>query len=150
MSHLIQQQSEPVKQLAEMGASAILAMESSIKKEELEEFFIKEANPSKGSLKINYYGYVILFRIEIKLDSTKEGFLSVSSAKLAAYHLNYEAGPKETPKESPLAECNFNVAGDFWASYWGNIGYYTVEQFASYFLAEVFRQALSKGMALRP
>ncbi len=150
MSHLIRQQSESVKPLADMGIKAVAALEKSIKGDELEEFLAKESSPSKGSLKVSYYGYGILFRTEIKLDANKEGFLTVSSARLAAYHVPYESGPKESQKETFLAECNFNIAGDFWASYWGNVGYYEIEQFAPYFLAEVFKQALIKGMVLRP
>jgi hypothetical protein len=146
MSHLIRQQSDSVKPLADMGVKAIAALEKSIKGDELDEFLVKESNPSKGSLKVSYYGYAILFRTEIRLDANKEGFLTVSSARLAAYHVPNESGSKETF----LAECNFNVAGDFWASYWGNVGYYEIEQFAPYFLAEVFKQALIKGMALKP
>jgi len=126
-----------------MGLKLIAEIPKSIEKEQLAEFFTVRDGPSKGSLQVYYFGYRILFRIEIELMPKKEVIqLAESSPSLAAYNLTYDAEPKEIF----LTGCKFNKSGHVE----GEDRVYPLEEFAPSFLAQVFDAALEQGMKLRP
>jgi len=143
MSHIIAQHSQRIKDLADMGLKLIAELAKSIEKEQLTEFFTVGDGPSKGSLRVCYFGYTILFRIEMELAPKEEVIqFAESGPLLAAYNLTNDAGPKEIF----LTGGKFNKSGHIECE----DGSYPLEEFATVFLAQVFNAALEKGMKLRP
>lgn len=126
-----------------MGQKLIAELSKSIEKEQLTEFFTVGAGPSKGSLQVCYFGYTILFRIEMELVPKEEVIqFTETTPLLAAYHVTNDAAPNEIF----LSGGKFNKSGHIECAE----GTYPLEEFAPVFLAQVFNAALEKGMELRP
>jgi hypothetical protein len=143
MSHIIAQHSRRIKDLADVGLKLITELAKSIETEQLTEFFTIGAGPSKGSLQLCYFGYTILFRIEMELAPKEEVIQFVEPGPLlAAYNLTNDAEPKEIL----LTGGKFDKSGNIECEN----GSYPLEEFAPVFLTQVFNAALEKGMKLRP
>jgi len=143
MSHIIAQHSQRIKDLADIGLKLIAELVKSIETEQLTDFFAVVARPSKGSLQVSYFGYMILFRIEMELEPKEEVIqFTESTPLLAVYHVTNDGAPKEIF----LTGGKFNKSGHIECQE----GSFLPEQFAPVFLAQVFTAALEKGMKLRP
>ncbi len=143
MSHIIAQHSQRIKDLADTGVKLIEELAKTIQREQLTDFFSIEAGPSKGSLQVGYFGYKILFRIEMELAPKEEVIqFTESGPLLAAYHLTNDL----VTKEIFLTAGKFNKSGQIECADRAC----PLEEFATVFLAQVFNAALEKGMKLRP
>ena len=126
-----------------MGFKLIAELPRSIEKEQLTGLFrLMDTRPT-GSLCVAYFGYYILFRIEIELMPKKEVIEGVEfSGSLAAYHLTHDI----EPQEDFLTRCKFDKSGNIECKDRSCL----LEEFAPHFLAQVFDAGFAKGMKFRP
>ncbi len=162
---LVLDRNRRVQRVADFGAQAISELRKAIASSEFNQCFIElKDGSSKGTMKVCYHGYEILFCVEIEAkaqspmhsDSAEHlvfPYLKIS-ARLSAYHLSYEGSPNDKPKGHLLAKLEIRSTQEpcedfFWDEEY-ELHRRQLNEFAQPFLVRVFRTAFDNGMMLRP
>ena len=137
--HVLAHFGQQVTALAKTGSSVITELKKCLEEQLQEDFPIEpEKEPSERSLSASYHGLRMRFCIEIQM-------IEPAIGKLVAFHWTYDAEPKEIR----LVERTFDHEGKFTANDWPEANK-QLDKFASFFLLDVFKSALEKGLVLRP
>jgi hypothetical protein len=141
-NHIISQHSEQVKPLVEKGKKAISDLKNYIEQTLAEEFSI--TGKSESTLSVSYYGFPLLFRVEIYSKNDANSLVMPPVAKVVAYRMSDDVKPEWVS----LTECSFNSVGDVTLPVEPKSS--NIDHFAGSFLAQVFNATMAKGMTLRP
>ena len=124
--------SNSVKKLADKGVTILAALKSYLSQEFQGHISIKRE--TSHSLLVTYYGYPLLFRIELPMGG--QGI----TGQIVAYSQSYDVEPVESP---------IGVAYTFDSL--GNINRrFTEAEFSPWFVSEIFTKICEQGITLRP
>lgn len=136
--NLVDQLTSTVKPLADVGSRMIGVLKKTIENE-CQQCMAVESETS-GSLHVSYFGYRLVFRIEIKLQRDRVSGRETVTPKLVAYSSDREPDSQEIQ----LAAFEFDEHGLI------HPGGHRLDNFAEWLLLEVFNAAAQNGMTLRP
>jgi hypothetical protein len=139
LMHVLAHFGQQVKALTRAGTCAITELKKCLEEQLKEDFPIEpKKEASERSLSASYHGLRMRFCVEIQM-------IEPAMAKLVAFYWTYDTEPKEIR----LVERIFNHEGTFTANDWPEDNK-QLDKFATFFMLDVFKAALEKGLVLRP